>query len=91
MLFRLLDLKKNLQASGEITAFPVQKSAYITTTLSDNELKTLNGVIYLSSRKQRADSELYFLNCHFRSFFQPIFTFTVFLNLQTSSLEEWET
>ncbi|CCD62232.2 Downstream Of DAF-16 (regulated by DAF-16) [Caenorhabditis elegans] len=55
----LLDLKKNLQASGEITAFPVQKSAYITTTLSDNELKTLNGVIYLSSRKQRADTNFH--------------------------------
>eukprot|EP00081_Caenorhabditis_elegans_P002266 NP_001024315.1 Uncharacterized protein CELE_ZK6.11 [Caenorhabditis elegans] len=52
----LFELKQNLQASGEITGYPVLKPAYLTTTLSDNDLKRLNGVIYISSSKQYADN-----------------------------------
>lgn len=49
-------MQDNLQNTGEIQGYPVDPPAYLTTSLSDNEMKQLNGVIYLSSAGQRVDS-----------------------------------
>lgn len=44
------------QYNGQINPFVVEKSVYLTTTLNDDVMKTLNGVIFISSKKKRADS-----------------------------------
>lgn len=43
---------KLLQTSGELQPFVVQTSAYLTTSLTTNDLKALNGVIFLSTPTQ---------------------------------------
>lgn len=60
----LLELKNNklLQNSGTLQPFVVKDNAYLTTTLTTNDLKTLHGVMFISSTAQLNNQKFYVLD-----------------------------
>ncbi|KAF1752637.1 hypothetical protein GCK72_019192 [Caenorhabditis remanei] len=45
--------------TGQLQRYPIKPSAYLTTTLGTDELKNLNGVIYISTLKQTQNNYFY--------------------------------
>lgn len=60
----LYELKNNklLQSSGQLQPFVVKDNAYLTTTLTTNDLKTLHGVMFISSTAQLNNQNFYVID-----------------------------
>ncbi|CAI2354729.1 unnamed protein product [Caenorhabditis sp. 36 PRJEB53466] len=54
--------KKLLQTSGQLQPYVVTKSAYVTTSLTDDQMNTLSGFMFVSSAKQLTNNMFYVID-----------------------------
>lgn len=60
----MLDLigRKMFESSGQLIPTPVEKSAYVTANLTDNQMNSLTGFMYVSTSKQLESNHFYVID-----------------------------